>query len=220
MLRCGSRWQTQAVARCPDLRRFASLPTPSDGLILVAVLHEQDRFRVIVVGNAALPDPAHFDRMIEAQKNSPDPEAFTRWQTWAAAQDHMNVGTALAEGLAGVDNGARIMLTPDEIAAYDAPFPDARYQAGVLVFPALANITPDAMALYDAAWRVLENWQKPFVTAYGKADPVLGFFDTIFQEHVPGAKGPPHRQFPDGTHFIQEEEPNALVDAIVAAAAA
>ncbi len=187
---------------------------------LTAVLHEQERFRAIVVANAALPDPAHFDRMIEAQKNSSDPEAFTRWQAWAAAQDHMNVGTALAEGLAGVDNGARIALTPDEIRAYDAPFPDARYQAGVLVFPALANITPDAMALYDSAWRVLENWQKPFVTAYGKADPVLGFFDTIFQEHVPGAKGQPHRQFPDGTHFIQEEEPGALVEAIVAAAAA
>jgi haloalkane dehalogenase len=185
---------------------------------LTAVLHEQERFRAIVVANAALPDPAHFDRMIEAQKNSPDPEAFTRWQSWAAEQDHMDVGLALSEGLAGVADGARISLTPAEISAYDAPFPDAGYQAGVLVFPSLANITPDAMALYDAAWRVLEKWQKPFVTAYGKADPVLGFFDTIFQEHVPGAIGQPHREFAKGTHFIQEEEPDALVEAIVAAA--
>lgn len=115
------------------------------------------------------------------------------------------------------DSGSRRRRSPK---AYDAPFPDARFQAGVLVFPALASITPDALALYDATWRVLESWQKPFVTAYGKADPVLGFFDTIFQEHVPGAKGQPHRQFPDGTHFIREEEPDALVDAIVAAASA
>ena len=187
---------------------------------LTAVLHEQERFRAIAVANAALPDPAHVGRMIEAQKKSPYPEAFTRWQAWAAAQDRMDVGALLAEGLPGVGVGGGITLSPDEIKAYDAPFPDARFQAGVLVFPALANITPDALALYDAAWRVLESWQKPFVTAYGKADPVLGFFDTIFQEHVPGAKGQPHRQFPDGTHFIQEEEPRALVDAIVAVASA
>jgi haloalkane dehalogenase len=187
---------------------------------LTAVLHESDRFRAIVAANAALPDPAHFDRMLEARKNSADPDAFARWQAWAAAQDHMDVGASLAEGLGGITSGAQIDLSPGEIAAYDAPFPDARYQAGVLVFPSLADPTPEAVALYDAAWRVLENWQKPFVTAYGKADPVLGFFDTIFQEHVPGAKGQPHRAFPDGRHFIQEDEPEALVEVIVGAASA
>ena len=46
----------------------------------------------------------------------------------------------------------------------------------------------------------------------GKADPVLGFFDVIFQEHVPGAKGQPYRVFPNGTHFIQEQEAPALVE--------
>jgi hypothetical protein len=30
---------------------------------------------------------------------------------------------------------------------------------------------PEGAQLFDAAWRVLENWQKPFVTAYGKVDP-------------------------------------------------
>ena len=113
-----------------------------------------------------------------------------------------------------------VMLGNPEIAAYDAPFPDKRYQAGVLVFPALGDPTPEAIGLYDAAWRVLEKWEKPFVTAYGKADPVLGFFDVVFQENVPGAQGQPHRVFPDGTHFIQEEEPDALVEVIVAAATA
>jgi haloalkane dehalogenase len=185
-----------------------------------AALHESERFRAIVAANAALLDPAHFERMLDAQKNSPDPEAFGRWQAWAAAQDHMNVGKDLAAGLAGTRSGTNIDLSPAEIAAYDAPFPDARYQAGVLVFPALANPDAAARALFDTAWRVLENWQKPFVTAYGKADPVLGFFDSVFQEYVPGAKGQPHRVFPNGRHFIQEQEPDALVETIVAAAAA
>ena len=57
----------------------------------------------------------------------------------------------LPEGLEGVTEGASIDLIADEIVAYDAPFPDASYQAGVSVFPALTNITPDATALYNAA---------------------------------------------------------------------
>lgn len=183
------------------------------------MLHEQARFRAIVVANGALPDPAHFERMHEALKHSANPEAFAHSQAWVAAQDHMDVGNGFAEGLAGVGEAGRIELTHDEMAGYDAPFPDARYQAGVLAFPALADPTPEAVALYDAAWRVLEKRQKPFVTAYGKADAVLRFFDTIFQAHVPGAQGQPHRAFPNGGHFIQEEEPDALVEVIVAAAA-
>ncbi len=187
---------------------------------ITAVLQEADRFRAIVAANAALPDPAHFERMIEAQKESSDAGAFSRWQTWIAEQDHMDVGSALAKGLIGLPAIGMAQLTPGEMAAYDAPFPDASYQAGVLIFPALGNPTPDAIAAYDAAWRVLEKWEKPFLTAYGKADPVLGFFDTIFQTCVPGAKGQAHRSFPNGGHFIQEEEPDALVETIRAAASA
>ena len=213
-------WMRECITTL-DLRDATFFGQDWGSLIgFTAALHEEERFRAIVAANAALPDPAHFDRMLAARSDSADPEAFERWQAWAAEQDHMNVGAALSEGLAGVGTGGTIDLSPAEIAAYDAPFPDARYQAGVLVFPALAGPTPDAIALYDAAWRVLEKWQKPFVTAYGKADPILGFFDTIFQEYVPGAKGQPHREFPNGRHFIQEDEPEALVETLLAAAAA
>ena len=68
--------------------------------------------------------------------------------------------------------------------------------------------------LFDAAWRVLENWERPLITAYGKADPVLGWFDSVFQEYVPGAKGRAHRSFAEAGHFIQEYEPEALVEVI------
>jgi haloalkane dehalogenase len=50
--------------------------------------------------------------------------------------------------------------------------------------------------------------------------PVLGWFDSVFQTYVPGAKGQPHRTFPAGGHFIQEQEPHALVETIVGAAKA
>lgn len=211
-------WIRQCITSL-DLRECTFFGQDWGSLIgLTAVLHEEERFRAIVAANAALPDPSHFDRMLSAQKNSPDPGAFQRWQEWIADREEMAVGRELRQGLVGIPAGAMSGMTDGEVAAYDAPFPDGRYQAGVLVFPSLADPTPDAIALYDAAWRVLEKWEKPFVTAYGKADPVLGYFDVVFQEHVPGATGQPHRVFPEGTHFIQEEEPEALVDAILHAA--
>ena len=187
-----------------------------------AVLHEEARFRAIVAANAALPDPEHLDRMATARASSNDEGAFGRWQEYAASVAHLDVGGMMTDGLPGGiggDNG----LGAAESAAYDAPFPDASYQAGALVFPSLINpekLFPDGAALFAAAWRVLEKWEKPFVTAYGKADPVLGWFDTVFQQYVPGAKGQPHREFESGGHFIQEQEPDALVEVIVGAAAA
>ncbi len=187
-----------------------------------AALHEADRFRAIVAANAALPDPAHLERMAAAQQRSPDPGAFARWQAYAASVDALDVGGMLAGSFGGFGIAlGRARLSAAERAAYDAPFPDKRYQAGALVFPSLISperLGPEGAALFHAAWRVLERWERPFLTAYGKADPILGSFDTIFQEHVPGARGQPHRAFPQGQHFIQEEEPDALVEVILEAA--
>ena len=49
------------------------------------------------------------------------------------------------------------------------------------------------------------------------ADSVLDSFDTVLQEHVPGAKGQPHREFPNGGYFIQAEEPDASIETVLAA---
>lgn len=184
---------------------------------LTAVLLDATRFEGIAVGNGALPDPSNFDRMAKAREQSPDAEAFQRWQEYAAGSARLEVGKMLAEGLPGIGIGASLDLSQAERAAYDAPFPDASYQAGALVFPSLIQpekLGPDGMQLFNNAWRVLENWDKPFVTAYGKQDPVLGWFDSVFQQYVPGAKGQRHREFADAGHFVQEQKPKELVEVI------
>jgi haloalkane dehalogenase len=161
--------------------------------------------------------------MLAARQTSSDPEAFARWQAFAAAATKLDCGGIVAHGLAAIGGHMETGLSPAEQAAYDAPFPDASYQAGALVFPSLIQpekLGPEGAGLFHAAWRVLERWEKPFFTAYGKADPVLGFFDVVFQQYVPGAKGRAHRAFPSGTHFIQEQEAPALVEVIDEAARA
>jgi len=191
------------------------------GLAVVAL--EEPRFRAAVLANGALPDPAHMDRMAEAQKRSPDPTAFLRWQAYAAAARELKCGDIVADGIPALGASNGIGLSPGERAAYDAPFPDVSHQAGALVFPSLVQpekLGAEGVSLFASTWRVLERWHKPFFTAYGKADPILGYFDVVFQQHVPGAKGRKHREFQQGTHFIQEQEPAALVEVIDEAARA
>ncbi len=191
------------------------------GLALVGL--EGPRFRAAVLANGVLPDPANMNRMAEAQARASDPTSFARWQAHAAAAKELRCGDIIADGIPGLVEEHESRLTPAERAAYDAPFPDASYQAGALVFPSLVQpekLGAEGVGLFISTWRVLEKWHKPFFTAYGKADPILGHFDIVFQTYVPGAQGRAHRAFPRGTHFIQEQEPHALVEVIDEAARA
>ena len=184
---------------------------------MAVVARHADRFAALMIGNGGLPDPEHREQMIEAMQTSPDPGAFPRWQQHAAQLDELDVSDTLRRGLADIP-AASITLNDDEAAAYDAPFPDARYQAGPLVFPALASPhgvegSPDKE--FAQAWKVLENWEKPFLCRFGAADPILGYFDQHLIARIPGSAGQPHQRFADGCHFIQEQEPDALVEGIL-----
>lgn len=184
---------------------------------LTVVARHPERFRGIVLGNGGLPNPADPEGFGAAAMSSPDPGAFSRWQAVASDADGFDVGRLLREGLAGIA-GVSIDLTDAEVVAYDAPFPDAGYQAGVLEFPALAGphgAEGEPFTMWIDAWSVLSTWDEPLVCRFGKADPVLGWLDDYMIANVPGASGQPHATFPDGGHFIQEQEPDALVDAIL-----
>ena len=175
-----------------------------------------ERFDAIVLANGVIPDVENMARMIPFAMKGPDPSAFTRWQGWIKGRTEIDCASLIADGIPGTGLVARIELSDAERAAYNAPFPDPSYQASVLVFPFLASEMNEAgRKICTNAWKVLDTWTKPLITAYGKADPVLGWADEMFQHHVPGAKGMPHRTFPNGTHFIQEEEPEALSQAIL-----
>lgn len=183
---------------------------------LGVVTRNAERFDGVVIANGFLPDVANLSRMASYQAKSPDPEAFAGWQAWIKDRTEIDCGDIIADGIPGAMWSHGPKLTPAERRAYNAPFPDGRYQAGALIFPFLAStMDEEGVRICIEGWKVLESWRKPFVTAYGKADPVLGWADEYFQAYVPGAKAQPHKRFQQGTHFIQEEEPEELAASII-----
>ena len=154
----------------------------------IAAEHEE-RFARVVVANGFLPTG---DRKL--------PAAFHVWRQLALRTPVFPAGRI-------VDLGSRRRLTKAERAAYDAPFPSARYQAGARRFPALVPGSPDdpAVPANRRAWEVLGRWEKPFLTLFGAGDPILGKADAPLQRHVPGAAGQPHDRLPGG-HFVQEDQ--------------
>jgi len=109
-------------------------------------------------------------------------------------------------------------ITPGEFAAYQAPFPDPSYEAGICKFPMLIAVQPDnpGVAANREAWERLGRFDKPFLTLFGAKDPVTPGGERRLIAHVPGAAGQPHYVFPEASHFIQEDAPDELVERILA----
>ncbi len=127
---------------------------------------------------------------------------FLAWRNYAANTPDMAVGALLQR--------ANPEITDAEAAAYDAPFPDARYKAGVRRFPQLVPIATesadeDVMAIGRAAraWWSMQFSGKSFM-GIGLADPVLG--KPVMAKMHEAIKGCPPPMEMDGVgHFVQEQ---------------
>ncbi|MBX9796588.1 haloalkane dehalogenase [Sphingomonas sp.] len=123
---------------------------------------------------------------------------FMAWKNYALSTPDLPIGALIARGTPH--------LTPAEIAAYDAPYPDASYKAGAQVWPALVPVDPDmAGAAYGRAavafWST--QWDGPCFMAVGDADPVLGPPQmAALRANIRGCPEP--LMIKGGGHFVQE----------------
>ncbi|MEP7047729.1 MAG: haloalkane dehalogenase [Ilumatobacteraceae bacterium] len=157
------------------------------GLRLVA--ERPGQFARVAIGNTALPT---------GESAGP---GFDAWLAYSQSPAFDDIGALFARAVQ-----AR-RLDDDEIRAYAAPFPDRSYMAGAIAFPTLVPITAqhDAVTENQAAWVILETWDKPFLTLWCPHDPVLGHLAPTFIQRIPGAAGQPHRSFEPGGHFVQDD---------------
>ncbi len=169
------------------------------GLIGLRLLASRpDCFARAVAANTMLPTGEH------------EPgEAFLAWQKFSQEVPEFPVGKIIA-------GAVTCELPPEVIAAYDAPFPDESFKAGARQFPVLVPTSRDDPASADniAAWEVLKQWDKPFLTAFSDSDPVTGGGEKVFQKLVPGTQGQPHTTIKNGGHFLQEDQGEALAQVV------
>ena len=207
-----------------DLRGLTFVGQDWGGLIgLRMVAENPERFDRVVAANTGLPMPMdisqeRIDAVRAFRRDDPtptmpevmqalgnrDPErperTFAFWQKFTWETQDLPIGLMIAGSVDGRQ------LTPAEIAAYDAPFPDASYKMGPRAMPSQVPTLPDdpSVAANRAAWEVFSKWEKPFLCAFSDNDPVTGGADAVMRERIPGAKGQPHTTIKGGGHFLQE----------------
>lgn len=142
-----------------DLRNITLVCQDWGGLLgLTIPMDMVSRFTRLLVMNTALGTGDH-----------PLSQGFAEWRSWANKTPDMQVGKLMRRSCPH--------LKQEEAAAYDAPFPDASYKAGVRRFP---NLVPDRIDAEgaDVSRRAREWWRSKWTgktfMAVGATDPVLG----------------------------------------------
>jgi pimeloyl-ACP methyl ester carboxylesterase len=205
----------------PDLLGFGRSDKPADEAIytfdfhrgmLCALLQALDLQSVVLVcqdwggilGLTIPPAmPERFTRLLVMNTTIPlgEPvsDGFDRWRAFNRSRPDLDI--------AGLFQRSQPDLSSDEAAAYAAPFPDARYKAGVRRFPELVMTDPGMPGIAEAKRAVqfwTTEWSGPTFMAVGMADPVLGP-DVMARLRTQIRGCPAPLEVPDGGHFVQEK---------------
>jgi haloalkane dehalogenase len=137
-------------------------------------------------------------------------EAFMAWRKLSQEIPELPVGRIVAGGCVS-------KLSPEVVAAYDAPFPDERFKEGARQFPVLVPISPDDPEAEPnrRAWESLRAYDRPFLTAFSDSDPITRGADRVLQSLIPGAAGRRHVTIEGAGHFLQEDKGEDLARTVL-----
>jgi pimeloyl-ACP methyl ester carboxylesterase len=171
-----------------DLRNIALVCQDWGGLLgLTLPMEMPERFTRLLVMNTGLPI------------GEPVSEGFAAWKYLAASAPEIPVAGLVVSDALGAAN-------PLDAIAYDAPFPDNRYKAGVRRFPQLVPVESgmdgiEVMSRARAFWS--NDWNGESFMAIGLRDTVLG--EDVMEDLRSVIRGcPPPMKIPEAGHFVQE----------------
>jgi len=176
-----------ALIKRLDLRNITLVVQDWGGLLgLTLPVDMTGRFSRLIIMNTVL------------ATGKPPGAGFAQWRDYIAATPDLNIGKLMHRHCAH--------LTAAEVAAYDAPWPDATYKAGVRRFPAMVMTDPDMQGVKTSK-RALEYWRNDWrgesFMAVGAQDPVLGVDVMAYmQKNIRGCSAP--LILPEAGHFVQE----------------
>ena len=192
-------WMSQFIENT-DLKNITLFCQDWGGLIgLRLAAKYSDRFEKIVAANTGLPTG-----------KAPLSEGFAVFREFLQIKPDLHVAGQVRNGTTkGIDENA--------LAAYNAPFPDDDHKQGVRQFPNLVPGTPRTPSAEPnkEAWKILREWKKPFLCAFSDKDPIFSGVENSFYKLIPGCKDMPHVTIENAGHFLQEDQPNACVEAIL-----
>jgi pimeloyl-ACP methyl ester carboxylesterase len=125
-------------------------------------------------------------------------QGFKAFRDWVSQTPDMRVGDLMRR--------ATPNLTQDDIIAYNAPFPDIKYKAGIRRFPQLVptdyNAPGAELSRLARDW-FQDKWEGESFMAVGMQDPVLGPpMMKILREMIPRCPEP--MEIKEAGHFVQE----------------
>ena len=192
-------WMSQFIENT-DLKNITLFCQDWGGLIGLRLAAKYgDRFEKIVAANTGLPTG-----------KAPLSEGFAVFREFLQIKPDLHVAGQVRNGTTkGIDENA--------LAAYNAPFPDDDHKQGVRQFPNLVPGTPRTPSAEPnkEAWKILRECKKPFLCAFSDKDPIFSGVENSFYKLIPGCKDMPHVTIEDAGHFLQEDQPEACVDAIL-----
>ncbi len=194
-------WVRSLVFDHLDLRDVTLVGQDWGGLIgLRLVAEHPDRFARVVAANTGLPTGDH-----------PMPDIWWQFREAVVKAETLDVGRFVAAG-------CRQPMSDATRAAYGAPFPEEAAKAGPRAMPTLVPTSPDdpATEANRAAWEVLKDWDRPFLTAFSDGDPITGAMAPVLRKLVPGARALDHPVIGGAGHFLQEDAGAELGDIVAA----
>jgi haloalkane dehalogenase len=139
-------------------------------------------------------------------------KGFMAWREFVERTPDLPIGMIL-------QGATTTELSPEVVAAYEAPFPTKESKAGAQRFPLLVPLTDDDPGVPEmqAVRAALSGWSKPALVAFSDTDPVFPFPQAgeQFTELIPSAGE--QVRIEGAAHFLQEDRGREIADAMLAA---
>jgi haloalkane dehalogenase len=219
-------------AIAPDLPGFGRSDKPDDpgwytfarhGASLRALLEELDLRDVTLVMHdwggpmgvrlAAVEAPERIARLVALDTSVvAGRELGEEWQWFAdlvASREVFPVGRLVRMGCA--ERPSRAV-----VAAYDAPFPEERFKAGVRAFPDLVPVPGETVTRpqMDEAVAAQRGDTRPALLLWGEEDPIFPVARHGLELEAVLPQAGPVRVLPGTGHFLPEERGAELADAV------
>jgi haloalkane dehalogenase len=209
-------WMRAALFDVLDLKDVNLFCQDWGGLIgLRLVAFHPERFMRVVISNTGLPVGGKDSNFTpgDAPRKTMMLVGVKIWQQVAKRITAKMIG-----GLCG-KLCRHINLTDAEKAGYCAPFPSKEFLSGPRAMPQHIPTDPttESSKRSREAWDRLAKFDKPFLCAFSDKDDAARMLPVgeHFQKQVPGTKGQRHRTIMPAGHYVQEDQPEQTVQAIL-----